>query len=145
MSKVKSFRGLLADGEQRRISLQTNNGLKGYRIEKLDIITENPGTTAYEHIIKIYKVEQTAITADIDFDDNRLLGVGFTKGDELTYRSAGTTDIVFDNEKFNQDIFVTHVDTKDALSCNYYLELEQMDLSLDEQTVATLKDIRNSN
>ena len=54
MSKMKSFRGLLADGEQRRISLQTNNGLKGYRIVKLDIITENPGTTAYEHIIKIY-------------------------------------------------------------------------------------------
>ena len=121
MSKMKSFRGLLADGEQRRISLQTNNGLKGYRIKKLDIITENPGTTAYEHIIKIYKVEQTAITADIDFDDNRLLGVGFTKGDELTYRSAGTTDIVFDNEKFKQDIYVTAIDVRGALKVNYYI------------------------
>ena len=145
MSRIISYRGLIADGAQRQIALQTNNGLKGYRIVKLNIITENPGTTAYEHIIKIYKTEQSAVTADIDFDDNRLLGVGFTKGDELTYRSAGTTDIVFDNEKFNQDIYVTHVDTKNALSCNYYLELEQMDLSLDEQTVATLKDIRNSN
>ena len=145
MSRIISYRGLIADGAQRQIALQTNNGLKGYRIVKLNIITENPGTTAYEHIIKIYKTEQSAVTADIDFDDNRLLGVGFTKGDELTYRSAGTTDIVFDNEKFNQDIYVTHVDTKNALSCNYYLELEQMDLSLDEQTVATLKDIRNTN
>ena len=147
MSRIVSYKGLIADGEQQQIALQTNNGLKGYRIVKLDIITENPGTTAYEHIIKIYKTEQSAVTADIDFSDNRLLGCGFTKGDELTYRSAGTTQIVFDNEKFNQDIFVTHVDTKSSsppLSCNYYLELEQMDLSLDEQTVATLKDIRNT-
>ena len=144
MSRIISYRGLIADGEQQQIALQTNNGLKGYRIVKLDVITENPGTTAYEHIIKIYKTEQSAVTADINFSDNRLLGCAFTKGDELTYRSAGTTQIVFDNEKFNQDIFITHVDTKDALACNYYIELEQMDLSLDEQTVATLKDIRNT-
>ena len=51
--------------------------------------------------------------------------------------------VTFDGEIFNQDIFVTHVDTEGALECNYYIELEQMALDLNEQTVATLKDIRN--
>ena len=30
-----------------------------------------------------------------------------------------------------------------AAICNYHIELEQMKLDLSEQTVATLKDIRN--
>jgi len=140
---IKSFRGLIKDGEIDKITLHTNTGSTGYRIKKLDIITENPGTTAYEHVIKIYKIPQTTATADIDFSDQTMLGVGFTKGDELTYRSAGTTHIVFDNEVFNQDIYITQVDTKDALSCNYYIELEQIKLDLTENTVATLKDIPN--
>jgi len=140
---IKTFRGLMTDGAIDTVVLHTNDGSMGYRIVKLEMITENPGTTAYEHIIKIYKIPQTAATGDIDFSDNTLLAVGFAKGDELTYRTAGTTDIIFDIEIFNQDIYITHIDTKDALSCNYYIELEQVKLDLNENTVATLKDIRN--
>ena len=52
--------------------------------------------------------------------------------------------VIFDNEKFNQDIFVTNVDVVgNSAPINYYIELEQIKLSLDENTVATLKDIRN--
>ena len=52
--------------------------------------------------------------------------------------------IVFDNMKFNQDIFVTNVDGgAENRAINYYIELEQVKLRLDENTVATLKDIRN--
>jgi len=135
----------MTDGSQDRILLKTKEGLKGYRIIKLEVITENPGTTEYEHVVKIYKLKQTLpVTADINFSDNTLLAVGFTKGDELTYRSAGTTDIIFDKEIFNQDIFISQVDTKDALSCNYYLELEAIELDLNESTVATLKNMRNT-
>ena len=46
-------------------------------------------------------------------------------------------------KSFNQDIYVTMKDSSTGESCNYYIELEQMKLNLDEQTVATLKDIRN--
>jgi len=140
---IKSFRGLLVDGAIDTVVLHTNDGSMGYRIVKLDVITENPGTTAYEHVIKIYKTSQTTATGDIDFSDSTLLAVGFTKGDELTYRSAGTTDIIFDKEIFNQDIYITHIETAGSLSCNYYIELEQIKLDLNENTVATLKDIRN--
>ena len=44
---------------------------------------------------------------------------------------------------FNQDIYVTHEDTVGSQPCNYYIELEVVKLALDENTVATLKDIRN--
>ena len=51
--------------------------------------------------------------------------------------------IVFDNTTFNQDIFVTLKGHDHTTDVNYYIELEQVKLSLDENTVATLKDIRN--
>ena len=140
--KVKSFRGLLASGTIQRIRLGTINGMTGYRVVKFSIITENPGTTAYEHVAQVFTREPSAASAVVNFDNPQLLAVGFQKGDELTYRSAGTLDIIFDSMKFNQDIFIAQVDTKDALNMNYYLELEQVKLSLDEATVATLKDMR---
>ena len=142
---IKTFRGLLTDGQQERIRLETRDGKQGYQIKKLEIITENPGTTAYEHIIKVFSIQQTAVTADINFSEQTLLACGFTKGDELTYRSAGTTQIIFDGVTFNQDIFITQFDTKDALSCNYYLELEQVSLDDAEASAVILKNFRNTN
>ena len=41
---------------------------------------------------------------------------------------------------FNQDIYVTNYGSG---AMNYYIELEQIKLDLNENTVATLKDIRN--
>ena len=43
---------------------------------------------------------------------------------------------------FNQDIFVTIDDSQNVAGANFYLELEQVKLSKDEATVATLKDMR---
>jgi len=51
---------------------------------------------------------------------------------------------IFDNEIFNQDIFVTYTTGQGGQKINYYLELEQIRLNVDEATVATLKDIRNT-
>ena len=51
--------------------------------------------------------------------------------------------VIFENMIFNQDIYVTHLEQTGTQSVNYYIELEQVKLSLDENTVATLKDIRN--
>jgi hypothetical protein len=72
-------------------------------------------------------------------------------GVALWQKSSGnaynpTDSVIFDNEIFNQDIYITQSDVEGATasSCNYYIELEQMDLALDEATVATLKDIRNN-
>ena len=143
MSKIISFRGLLADEQQDTITLQTNKGLKGYRIVKFQAIPEKMGDANGEHTLKIYKIEQTTIDLDVDFSDNTLLGVA-----TVSNSTGGTTypprmTVIFDNEIFNQDIYITHADNAGSAKCNYYIELEQVKLDLNENTVATLKDIRN--
>ena len=55
----------------------------------------------------------------------------------------GGTSIIFDNMTFNQDIYITHKDDDGGQPINYYIELEQVKLDLNENTVATLKDIKN--
>jgi hypothetical protein len=141
---IKTFRGLIASGGTDTIVLHTNDGSTGYRIVKFEMLTPNPGTTNYEHIIKIWKTPGEAADETIDFSDNRLLAAGFSEGQGTSQDTGNTLSVIFDNEIFNQDIFVTQLDTKSALACNYYIELEQIKLDLNENTVATLKDIRNT-
>jgi len=140
---IKTFRGLIADGAQDTIVLHTNDGSTGYRIVKFQGFPKTPGTTSYEHILKIYKVSQTAIDGVVNFSDNTLLGVMYIEGvDQLVY-PFDHHNVIFDTEIFNQDIYITHTEVNGALECNYYIELEQVKLDLSESTVATLKDIRN--
>ena len=143
MSRIISFRGLMAEDTQERISLSTNQGLIGYKITKMQLIPKEPGGLSAEHIVQIFKEQQTTNASQIDFSENRLLAAGYcsnhTGGDAYPTKQT----IVFDNEIFNQDIFITHKIRNGTGSVNYYIELEQMDLALDEATVATLKDIRN--
>jgi len=141
---IKTFRGLIVDGGQDTIVLHTNDGSTGYRIVKFELFPQEPGETQYEHVMKIYKVEQTTIDNTIDFSDNTLLGAAFLQDGSGAENPTGLI-VTFDNEIFNQDIYITHDDARasDAEPCNYYLELEQVKLDLNENTVATLKDIRN--
>ena len=52
--------------------------------------------------------------------------------------------LFFDKMVFNQDIYVTHTDNSSAGFINYYIELEQIKLDTNANTVATLKDMRNT-
>jgi len=143
MSRIVSFRGLLADGAQETIVLHTIDGLTGYRMKKFQLIGIQPSSVNSESTVKIYKIEQTAITDTIDLSDNTLLAVAYRE----TYATSSANPpevIIFDNETVNQDIYITHENTESGKGCNYYIELEKMDLALDEATVATLKDIRNT-
>ena len=148
---IKTFRGLLADGEQETIRLSTNNGLMGYRIVKFQIVGTVPGTVDQESIVKIYKYEQLTTAGDpdvdgtIDFDDGTLLAVAYWESYGTQYSSSPPGPIIFESEVFNQDVYVTHKDVNTGESCNYYIELEQVKLDLSEATVATLKDMRGSN
>ena len=132
----------MADESIDTILLHTNTGSIGYKITKLAIIPNKSGTAVGEHTIKIFKTPQTTATAAVDFSDNTLLGVAYLENGS----SAGNLQpevVIFDNEIFNQDIYITHTDESGTEACNYYIELEQISLALDENTVATLKDIRN--
>jgi len=143
---IKTFRGLLAHGLQETIHLHTNDGSTGYKIKKFQLIYEAPGKDPQdvEFIGKIYKTEQTTIDGLIDFSDQRLLGVVFYQSGNTSTEQAAST-IIFDSETFNQDIYVTMHENAagGSLRANWYIELEQVKLDLNENTVATLKDIRN--
>ena len=140
---VKSFRGKIAKGTQDTISLHTNNGSTGYRIKKFQVmgITENE---TYEATIQIFSISQatTAITTSVDFSDQTLLGAAFYL-DSGSSSVSGQQTVIFDNVTFNQDIYVTYEAIAAASDMNYYIELEVVKLDLSENTVATLKDIRN--
>jgi len=142
---IKTFRGLMADDAQDTILLHTNDGSTGYRIVKFQIITKTPyDTNAAEHIIKIYKIPQTAVDGVVDFSDQTLLGVATINNNTAGYQYPITTTIVFDREIFNQDLYITHKEAVNAEPCNYYFELEQIKLDINSNTVATLKDMRNT-
>jgi len=139
---IKSYRGLIADGGQDTINLHTNDGKTGYKIVKMQLIGEQPGTTNIEATVKVFSVPQTTVTNNIDFSDNTLLAAGHhAKGNNT---SEVVSDIVvFDNITFNQDIYVTAIDTQASEPVNYYIELEQVKLTEDQALVAIVKNLRN--
>jgi len=139
---IKTFRGMIADDTQDTILLHTNDGSTGYRIVKFQIINNAPGAVSIKGVLKIYKVSQTTVDALVDFSDNTLLGAAFYEdNDSVTYVHGKT--IIFDKEIFNQDIYITSRDVQGSEPMNYYLELEQIKLDLSENTVATLKNLKN--
>jgi hypothetical protein len=143
---IKSFRGKIAGTtgkEQDIINLHTNNGSTGYRIKKFQVMPEDPFTGNTEYVCKIYSVSQTTFDTVVDFSDNTLLAVAAVNDTGGWGGNLPDDNVVFDNMTFNQDIYISmkHVSGSDAL--NYYIELEQIKLNLNENTVATLRDIRN--
>ena len=144
MSKrILSYRGLLADGGQDTILLSTKKGEVGYRIIKFQLFPGAPGVTGQQSIVKIYKDLQSTIDGDVNFSDNRLLAAGYFA--QLISSAETTAEIaVFDNEIFNQDIFITHYEDANTIAINYYLELEIIKLDEIQAMVATLKDMRNN-
>ena len=145
MSRIITFRGQLADGTQERIYLTTRNGQTGYKIVKFQLFPvslQNEQTT----LSIISKIQFTAAPTTVDFGDNRIIAAAAYTQDNSSNVYPEDLNVIFDNEIFNQDIYISMNDTLLAAGepCNYYIELEQMDLALDEATVATLKDIRNN-
>jgi hypothetical protein len=140
--KTISYKGKIEANTQEIIRLSTIQGKIGYRIRKLSIIGEEPGEETVELILKIYKIEQDTINNTVDFSDDTLLGVAYLI-DSSSTATVTADNIIFDNEMFNQDIYVTAVDASGSnRATNYYLELEQFKLNDIETTMATLKDIR---
>jgi len=146
MSRIISYRGLLVDGGQDTINLHTNDGKTGYRVVKLQIMSFAPGSATAEHILQIFKIEQTTVPttgATIDFQDNTLLAAAIVGNSTNISQSYSEGAIIFDNETFNQDIYITHTDNAGGEKLNYYIELEQIDLTEDQALVAIVKNLRN--
>jgi len=141
---IKTFRGILEDGGQDQIRLQTIQGKVGYRIVKFQLFPNKPGTTTVEAVVSIFKTPgkgSGTSTAEVDFTDTNLLAVAFHQDrHEATY--TATESVVFDNETFNQDIYITLTDTIGTEKCNYYIELEVIPLTDMGAEYTTIKSLR---
>jgi len=140
---VKTFRGLLADEDEDHIRLSTIQGKVGYRIIKFSILPTEPGDNNQESTVKIWKTSQSTIDDNIDFTDSDLLAAGiYAASNNFNYQYTLPV-IIFDNEVFNQDIYVTHKDSQ-AGKLNYYIELEVVPLDDAGAEYTTLKDMRST-
>ena len=142
---IKSYRGLIADGAQDTIPLHTSDGKTGYRIVKFQIMVEKPGDSSsgsYEHIIKIYSVEQDTVDGVVNFNDQTLLAAGLNFA-QTSPQFDGNKVVIFDNVIVNQDIYITHIDGDSSTPGNYHIELEQVQLTQDQALVAIVKNLRN--
>ena len=142
--KIKSFRGQLADGGQERIRLSTNDGKTGYLVRKFQTMSVSPGVEQHESITQLFaeKVGTVPTTlATVDFRNPLLLAANvYISGNASA--EVYNQQVIFDSVKVNQDIYVTHTENDGTSAINYYVELEQVPLDLNEATVATLKDMR---
>ena len=139
---IKTFRGLLADGGQDKIRLSTKKGKIGYKIVKLQIFPNNPGAASYEYCVKVFKILQLSVTNPVDFSDGNLLAVALYHDDTAADKADTGPVVMFEQEVFNQDIYITAFDNVGTESVNYYLELETMNMTDNAAAVSTLRDIR---
>jgi len=140
---IKSFRGNLGDGAQDHIRIKTNKGDIGYRIVKFQTTMETWGGATTESVMKIYKLKQSSIDAKVDFTDGDLLASNVFSYNTSGNYAGDASNIIFDNEIFNQDIYITNKNAGGSVDpVNYYLELEQIKLNENESTMATLQSMR---
>jgi len=129
--KVHSFKGLLADGQHRKIGIQGSVGSIAWRITKFQTMTNAPKTSDHVGITKLWREEPTSasITATtIDFDEDKLLACSlWREGNLLT--EMQTTTVIFDNALFVRNLWVSTVDADGSVGMNYYIELEEVKLS----------------
>lgn len=143
MSKIISFRGQIAHDAIERINLHTLTGEMGYKIRKLELLGVDLTGRDQESVLKVYSIKQTTATGVVNFSDTTLLAAGFYEQVAST-SYFGDQIVIFSGTTFNQDIYITHAEAKDAHPVNYHLELEQVKLDLNESTVVTLKNMRNT-
>jgi len=126
--KVHSFRGLLADEEQRRIRIQGPVGAIAWRITAFQIMPNAPGYGSDSELVtKIYREEQTSITNTVDLDEDELLAVAYYQ--DNTGGGGMVDKIIFDNALFSRNIFVSFKVVGGSQSSNYYIELEEVKVS----------------
>ena len=139
---IKTFRGILVHNTEQKIRLTTKKGKVGYKIHKFQIMSNSPTTASAECVMQIFKVTQTTVGYKVDFSDGNLLGAAVWSTHASAEANPEDSTIIFEREVFNQDIFITHYNTTGSETCNYYLELEVINLSDNAAAVSTLRDIR---
>ena len=132
---IKTFKGKLASAGQDKIPLSGGDDNVGYRIVKMELMSETPGIGSNaEHIVKVYKQKQTSVDGVIDFDDDALLAAGWLPMKTSNYLTSSNTTL-FDDEVVNQDIFVTGIDVDGGEPINYLIHMEEVKINDREAAV----------
>ena len=143
MSKKLSYKGTLAPGTQEKIRLKTLKGKTGYKITKFQLISTLPGTTNIEYVGKITKITENSIIGDVQLTDSNIMAVCYYVDNNSSAVVPNQT-IITDNEITNQDIFVNISDVAGgSVECNYYIELESMDINDLQATQLTLQNTKS--
>ena len=141
MSKTLSFRGILDEGLEERIKLSTLDGKRGYRIVKFKTISSLIGVNEYETMTKIYTKAQGSGSTGVDFSESDLLAASYIE-DNPSHAYPLSETVFFDNEIFNQDIFINTASLTGTVRVNYYIQLETVKLTNTQSTQLTLKNLR---
>ena len=132
---IKTFKGKLVSAGQDKIPLSGGDDNVGYRIVKMELMSETPGIGSNaEHIVKVYKQKQTSVDGVIDFDDDALLAAGWLPMKTSNYLTSSNTTL-FDDEVVNQDIFVTGIDVDGGEPINYLIHMEEVKINDREAAV----------
>jgi len=129
--RVHSFKGLLADGEQRKIRIQGPVGAIAWRITKFEGMSNLPGTQDAEATVQVFREEQASVsttTATVDFNNDELLAA-FCYLHAAPSSVGPLSTVIFDNALFSRNIFVTNTVTAGDSKMNYYIELEEVKVS----------------
>jgi len=131
---IKSFRALLTDGDQIRIPLHHAGKGTGFRIKTFQLMPNDiDASTSHECSVQIWKQKQSSLTAAIDFSNSALIGAAYyvrSLDPSAPYVGRDTSEtVVFDNEVFNQDIFIVYKTGQGGQKINYYLELEEIKMT----------------
>jgi len=121
--------------------LSTKKGKVGYRIKSFAVMPNSFAASDQVAVLKITKLASYTPSATVDFSDLNVLGAAFFRIGNLISETHADI-IIFDQEVFNQDIFINLYNIDAALAMNYYIEIEVMTLSDNAAVVSTLRDIR---
>ncbi len=120
--KVHSFRGLLGDGGEDKISLERQNANVAYRIVKFQLFPADT-SAARDSLVKIWREKQSSVVANANFSDPDLLGAALSRNRDT---DEAEVSVVFDNVLFSRNIYVTHYESIASVSINYYIEIEEV-------------------
>jgi len=125
--KMHSFRGFLAHGDQHKIRIQGSVGTIAWRITKFQVMLQDTNENA-ENTVKVYREEQTSVDINVNFEDDELLAAAmyWSSVGQSTVHEA---NVIFDNNLFVRNIWITNADNNTTAPLNYYIELEEVKVS----------------
>ena len=141
MSKTLTFKGILDEGLEEKINLSTLDGKRGYRIVKFKTMSSLIGANEYETMTKIYAKSQGSGSTGVDFSESDLLAASYIE-DNPSHAYPLSETVFFDNEVFNQDIWISTASLTGTVPVNYYIELETIALTDVQSTQLTLKNLK---